>query len=112
MNSLSVVILIILSSAILVGINLWLLWFTKLIYDVSTKIYNVSERLLEETIIVKDETVIIRKDTRVIKTETIRVRELTEANNDIASLSPFIDNPNRKLTGRDRIIIPDEDAAS
>ena len=111
MNSLSVVILIILSSAILVGINLWLLWFTKLIYDVSTKIYNVSERLLEETIIVKDETVIIRKDTRVIKTETIRVRELTESNNDLVRLNSN-QNQHKKLTGRDRIIIPDEDAAS
>ncbi|MAH51067.1 hypothetical protein CMI37_34945 [Candidatus Pacearchaeota archaeon] len=110
MNSLAVVILIIVSSAILVGINLWLLWYTKLIYEISVRIFNVSERLLEETIVVKDETIIIRKDTRVIKNESTRVRELTETNTDLNRLNAA-QKQNKKLTGKDRIVIPDEDAA-
>ena len=43
MNTL-VLVIVIVSSMILVGINVWLLWFTKLIYDVSVKIFDVSEK--------------------------------------------------------------------
>ena len=54
MNTL-VLVIVIVSSMILVGINVWLLWFTKLIYDVSVRIFDVSEKLLDETIILKDD---------------------------------------------------------
>lgn len=105
MNTL-VLAIVIVSSMILVGINLWLLWFTKLIYDVSVKIFDVSERLLEETIILKEETIIIRKDTRVIRNESTTVRELTETNTDLNKLKA-VSQQNKNLTGNDRIVIDD-----
>ena len=101
-----VIILIILSSVILVGINLWLLWFTKMIYDISVRIFKVSERLLEETIILKEETIVIRKDTRVIRNESTTVRELTETNTDLNRLNAAA-KKNKELTGNDRIVIED-----
>ena len=99
-----VIILIILSSVILVGINLWLLWFTKMIYDISVRIFKVSERLLEETIILKEETIVIRKDTRVIRNESITVIELTETNTDLNKIKSA-NQQNKNLTGNERIIV-------
>ena len=103
MNTL-VLVIVIVSSMILVGINVWLLWFTKLIYDVSVRIFDVSEKLLDETIILKDETIIIRKDTRVVRNESIKVRELTETNTEINTLNSAT-RQNKTLSGNDRVVI-------
>ena len=101
-----IVILLIISSVILVGINVVLLYYTKLIYDVSMSVLKVSEKLLTETVIIKDETIIIRKDTRIIKDESSKVRELTELNVRISGGTTT--DTRSQLTGHDRIEIPDE----
>ena len=103
MNTL-VLVIVIVSSMILVGINVWLLWFTKMIYDVSVRIFVVSERLLEETIILKDETIVIRKDTRVVRNESTTVRELTETLSEAAQIEAAARH-NKSLTGNDRVVI-------